>query len=50
LVEVEEAGDPEKAVEVKAPVEGEGAHYRGNAYVPHVKPSYRIPVEWLAFR
>jgi hypothetical protein len=50
LVEVEEVGDPEKAVGGKAPVEGEGAHYRGNAYVPHAKPSFLIPMEWLAFR
>jgi hypothetical protein len=45
-----EAGDPERAVEGKAPVEEEGAHCRGNAYVPHVKPSSLIPVECPVFR
>ena len=50
MVEVEEVGDPEKAAEGEAPVEEEGALYRGNAYVPHVKPSSLIPVECPVFR
>ena len=41
---------PEKAVGGEAPVEEEGAHYRGNAYVPRVKPSFPIPVECPVFR
>jgi hypothetical protein len=50
LVEVEAVEDPEKAVGGEAPVEGEGAHYRGNAYVPHAKLSFLIPVECPVFR
>lgn len=41
---------PERAAEGEAPVEEEGAHYSGNAYVQHVKPSFPIPVECPVFR